>query len=435
MERLNVFVIALDAFNKPLLERLRGAGEIAFHPLLTTEEVVISKTFDMPRLLDKARGRLRSFEGEVDAVVGYWDFPTSTMLPVLRREFGLRGPSIESVLKCEHKYWSRLEQQRVFPDDTPEFAVINPFLVSSFEPPPMAFPFWVKPVRAHSSMLGFKVENRDDLRAAMATSREHIHRLAEPFNHLMSYARLPPDIQQVDGFHCLAEEIISAGDQCTLEGYVLDGRVQVYGAVDSLREGPSESSFTRYQYPSRLGPDVLGRMEIMAEQFLHQVGFDNSAFNIEYFHDPVSGRIWLLEVNTRLSKSHAPLFELVDGVANYQVMVDVALGREPGMPKRQGHYSCAAKFMLRKHEDATVLAAPTADERRQLEAEIPGVHILIGAEPGMRLQHLQHQDSYSFELATVFVGANSSDELEAKGRQCQERLRFRFNDTEQIGFN
>jgi hypothetical protein len=40
--------------------------------------------FDMEALLDKARDTLRSFDGPIDAVVGYWDFPSIVMLPTAR---------------------------------------------------------------------------------------------------------------------------------------------------------------------------------------------------------------------------------------------------------------------------------------------------------------------------------------------------------------
>jgi hypothetical protein len=63
-------------------------------------------------LLDRATDELerfaRSGRGSVDGVVGFWDFPVQTMVPILRRRRSLSGPTLESVLKCEHEYWSRL---------------------------------------------------------------------------------------------------------------------------------------------------------------------------------------------------------------------------------------------------------------------------------------------------------------------------------------
>jgi hypothetical protein len=44
----------------------------------------------------------------------------------------------------------------------------------------------------------------------------------------------------------------------------------------------------------------------------------------------------------------------------------------------------------------------------------------------MRLSELRDQDSYSFEVATIFVGANSQAELEAKFHACMDRLPLRL---------
>jgi hypothetical protein len=45
---------------------------------------------------------------------------------------------------------------------------------------------------------------------------------------------------------------------------------------------------------------------------------------------------------------------------------------------------------------------------------------------GARLSQLRDQDSYSYEIATIFVGADSDAQLEARYRACQERLPLRL---------
>ena len=64
------------------------------------------------------------FDGRIDAIVGYWDFPVSTLVPILGERYGIRSTSLESVVKCEHKYWSRLEQQKVI-DRHPRFGRVD----------------------------------------------------------------------------------------------------------------------------------------------------------------------------------------------------------------------------------------------------------------------------------------------------------------------
>ena len=420
----NIFVMALDGFNRAMLERLQGADEMRFHSLLDMETAVDTRQYDIPLLLDRARLQLIEFPGRIDAIVGFWDFPTSTMQPILRREFGLRGPSLESVLRCEHKYWFRVNQEQFAPEQTPAYAAVDPFDDRYPEHAPLDYPFWIKPVRSHSSQLGFYIDDRASFADALGEIREEIHFLARPFNELLAYAELPDAIKQVDGWHCLAEEIISAGRQCTLEGYVLNGEVVIYGTVDSLREGIYGSSFSRYQYPSDLPEGVQAEMGEMASDFIRQIEFDNSPFNIEFYYEPGSGQVWMLEVNARCSKSHSPLFEMVDGTSNKQAMVDVALGRKPVFPEGGGNFSLAAKFMLREHDDAFVRRVPTDEEIAAIEADMPGCRIQIVAVEGRRLAQLLHQDSYSYETALLFIGGDSSEDVEDKSRRVKARLLF-----------
>lgn len=426
MAKKNIFVMAMDDFHQAMLERLQGSEEMAFHPLLDMETAVNTTDYEMAELLDRARRTLKNYSGTVDAIVGYWDFPTLSLLPVLRREWDLPGPTLEAALRCEHKYWARVEEAQVAPRQTPRFASVNPFDEHVMDQPPLPYPFWIKPVRAHSSQLGFHVDNQQDFEHAIEQTRDRIQLFARPFNYILGMAELPQEIAAVDGWHCIAEEIVSAGRQCTLEGYVLNGKMEIYGVVDSLREGAVGSSFSRYQYPSDLPASI---QEIMLEdcrRFVERTGFDNSPFNIEFFYNEEDGSIWMLEVNPRCSKSHSPLFEMVDGSSNLQAMVDVALGRKPAFPPEGGRYRYAAKIMLREHQNGVVERVPAADEVRTIEDDFPGCHIQVEAEQGCRLSDMLHQDSYSFEYAVLFVGGDSVEEIDHKADQIKARLDFRF---------
>lgn len=427
MNTEHVFVMALDDFHEAMLKRLRGAEHLAFHSLLDRSTAVDTSHYDVPALLQRARQQLQNAPHPADAIVGYWDFPTSTLLPVLRRELKLPGPTLESTLRCEHKYWARLEQQKVSPKETPRFALVNPFASEVLDKPPLPYPFWIKPVRSHSSQLGFRVSDATSYAEAIRKICDRIQFLAEPFTYLMGLADLPPDMATIDGWHCIAEEIVSTGRQCTLEGYVLDGEVTIYGIVDSLREGEVGSSFSRYHYPSTMPENICQIMADDTRAFIRQVGFDNSPFNVEFFYEEESQRLWMLEVNTRCSKSHSPLFEMVEGVSNLQAMVDVALGRPPQFPPEGGRFNQAAKFMLREFSNGRVARSPSLEEVRAIEAELPGTLIQVEAETGMLLSDLLHQDSYSYQIATLFIGGNSETEIQDKSRRIRERLPFQFD--------
>jgi hypothetical protein len=227
----NIFVFGADEFNLALMRSLQRQ-EYRFHALFKHSDVKAEPEFPVQMLYEGALKQLKCFPGTVDAIVGYWDFPVSIMLPLLRQPFGLPSASFESVLKCEHKFWSRLEQQRVIPEYIPDFCVVDPFLEHPRQQISLDYPFWIKPVKSLSSCLGFMVRNDDDFEFAIQSIRQRIDRFAKPFNYLLQFAEVPDDVAAVDGYHCIAEDIISAGRQCTLEGYVYHGDVCVYGTVD-----------------------------------------------------------------------------------------------------------------------------------------------------------------------------------------------------------
>lgn len=108
----NIFVFGADEFNLSLMRSLESAREYCFHELYQYCEVKTGKEIPVKTLYEGAVAQLKNYPSSVDAIVGYWDFPVSTMLPLLCQSFGLPSPSFEAVLKCEHKYWSRLEQRR-----------------------------------------------------------------------------------------------------------------------------------------------------------------------------------------------------------------------------------------------------------------------------------------------------------------------------------
>ncbi|MFC3518966.1 hypothetical protein ACFPZ0_06255 [Streptomonospora nanhaiensis] len=102
-EPKNVFVVGLDAKNRETLEHVPDAARLRFHGLLEPEELQEGEV-DIEALLDKARAQLDGFDGDIDAIVGYWDFPVSMIVPILTSEYGLPGTSASTSTGAA---WSR----------------------------------------------------------------------------------------------------------------------------------------------------------------------------------------------------------------------------------------------------------------------------------------------------------------------------------------
>jgi hypothetical protein len=420
----NIFVIGLDEENRRVLDRLPWAGTYRFHGLLSPEELQHGE-IDFEALLKTAQHELDAFDGDVGAIVSYWDFPAASLVPILCARYDLPSVSLEAVLKCEHKYWSRLEQRKVI-DELPAFGVVDLDDEKPAPPEGVEFPMWLKPVKSFSSELAFKADNDEEFADAVAEIRAGVGRVGEPFDYVLQQVKLPPEIAEVGGAACLAEEALH-GVQAAVEGYVHHGEVVVYGALDSINYGDS-SSFLRHQYPSQLGEEPVRRMREVAERVMKQIGYDNATFSIEFFCDPESGQVALLEINPRHSQSHAELFEFVDGVANHEIMVRLGLGQDPGRRPTKGKYQIAAKWYLRRFEDGVVTRVPTREEIEAVQERLDGTQVEIIPEVGQRLSDLPEQDSYSFELAHLFVAGHTEQEMIEKYEACVAALPFEFDE-------
>ncbi|GAA2942333.1 ATP-grasp domain-containing protein [Streptomyces enissocaesilis] len=423
--RKNIFVIGLDEANLPTLRAVPDAQQYEFHPLLTIEELQHGEV-SVAELFEKAQKVLDAFDGSIDAIVGYWDFPVSTLVPMLGERYGTRSTSLESVVKCEHKYWSRLEQRKVA-DEHPRFGRVDLETDDPRPPEGVRFPMWLKPALSYSSELAFGVKDQEEFLEAVEAIRKGVARVGRPFEYVLDRLDLPEEMAGVGGQVCLAEEALS-GIQVAVEGYVHDGEVTVYGVLDSINY-PDSSSFLRHQYPSALPEPVVRRLHDVSERVMRQIGMDSATFSIEFFYDPRTDAINLLEINPRHSQSHAELFEYVDGVPNHHCMLSLALGKDPSLPHRAGPYKVAAKWYYRWFADGAAHQVPTPEDIERIENEIPGVRVHVVPEEGQRLSETPHQDSYSYELAHIFTGGNSEEELREKYDRCVAALGLTFDET------
>jgi len=428
--RRNVFVMGLDDFHREDLESIPEADRFAFHALLRSEEVVSLESYDIEGILDAARQVLDGFEGRVDAILGHWDFPVAALVPILCRERGLRSPRLESVLRCMHKYWSRVEQQKSAPESTPDFCAIDPFAERPFDGLRIDYPFWVKPVIGYSSMLGFRVNDRKDFDRAIERAREKIRRLGGPFETVLGKAEIPKELEGLHGSCMIAEKLIG-GVEIAPEGYVQNGRFHAHGVIDMVR-GKNRKSFQRYEYPSHARREVQDRVIDVAERVLAQIGFDDGCFNMEFFWDEDEDRLWVIEINPRISQSHSKLFEKVDGKSNHEVAVHVALGDEPYFEHGSGPFRHAAKFLYRRYDksDAVVKSVPGEDDLARLRERQPETVVKITLREGMRLSELIEQDPYTYILAELVIGADGAEELVAKYEDARELLPFELEPCE-----
>jgi hypothetical protein len=88
--------------------------------------------------------------------------------------------------------------------------------------------------------------------------------------------------------------------------------------------------------------------------------------------------------------------------------------------------------MVRLFEDGVITRMPTADDIARVESRFPGCRVRLMVQEGDRLAHLRLQDSYSFEIAEIFLGAESQPALKAAYRTCLEMLDFRHEPLQSV---
>ncbi|MCW8195158.1 ATP-grasp domain-containing protein [Proteobacteria bacterium 005FR1] len=423
----NIFVLGYDEQHKCDLEQLPDVDRFRFHPLLHSNELVYQDNFKVEAKLDKARAVLDSFADQVDGIICHWDFPVNPIGAILAAERGLRYPSLESILKCSHKYWSRVEQKKVIPEATPAFCAVDPFAKNPIEQVTLEYPFWIKPVKGYSSTLGFRVDNEQDFNRAIKMAREKISRIGDEFNYFLDRVDMPAEVADVDGNYLIAEELVG-GIEFAPEGHVQNGVCHIHGMFDMV-QAENGKSFERVEFPSKAPREVQDRAIETSKKIMKQVGFDNGCFNIEYFWDPDTDRLSIIEINPRMSQSHSYQFEQVNGMSNHEVAVHVAIGDEPLFEQGAGKYKHAAKYFHRIYDikDGIVSRTPTAEDIERLHREQPDTRVNISIRPGDRLSELVDQDAYSYVIAEILVAGHTVEEMEERYHRAAELLPFKFD--------
>ncbi len=353
----------------------------------------------------------------VDAVISSDDYPGTALASIAARRLGLSGVSPAANLLCQHKYYSRQIQYQATPEAVPNFQILD---VRPDADPVLriAFPFFVKPVKSFFSVGAQRVDSIDQL-AAIKHRWASLASFFPPFEVLLKkYAGL-----SVGTKFLLAEELLE-GLQATLEGYVYQGEIHLMGIVDSVMF-PNTIAFKRFEYPSSLPESVQSRMFSLARKLMRQSDFDSGMFNVEFIYNPRADTIHVVEINPRMSSQFADLFEKVDGINSYSVLLDLAFGEEPQISKGEGRYPVAASCVLRTFENKRVMKLPGDDEIGQLQLHHPDIRIEVLATEGTRLSQ-QMQDGQSYRYGIINIGGGSMREILNIYEECLRKLTFVF---------
>lgn len=361
------------------------------------------------------------WRGKVDGVLSSSDYPGATLAAALARELGLPGPDPAAVIRASHKYVSRQVQREAAPEAVPSFDLVNP--EQPEREPSTGFPCFVKPVKGAFSLLARRMESAEDLRAFLARSAvgEFLAEWMPIFNQCV---RRYTDLE-IDGSRFIAEGLLQ-GQQVTVEGFTIDGEVEILGVVDSVMY-PGTTSFARFDYPSSFDEPMRERMRDVARRTVRALGLDRSMFNVEMVVDEERDLVSILEVNPRLCGQFADLYEAVHGVNGYVVAMELATGGVPALERGAGPFDASASFPLRVFEPVRVVRAPDAARVRAVEVEFPGTNVWLECAVGQELSDFERlEDGASFRYAVVNTAAEDPAALLARGEAVRAALGFEF---------
>lgn len=319
--------------------------------------------FDMERFVGLAalRARIQRAQG----VVSNHEQFGALSAALLAEKMGWPGTSVEAVLALQHKLYAREVLQKVAPEANAAFSRLEADYDADI-PDGIAYPTFVKPVKAAFSVLANTVHSRRQLFEHTRFSRRElwvIRHLVEPFEKI-ARKRLP----EAGTAHSLMLEECLRGRQYCLDGYCFDGELRPLGIVDAIMY-PGTDAFMRWDYPSQLPEAVQRRAADVAARFLREVGFSHGLFNMEFVVDEGSGELKVIEFNPRMAAQFSDLYARVDGLRLHEMALALSHGIDPAaLPRNEPTARCASSFVYRSFDPAAGVRMPGASQRRAFQA-------------------------------------------------------------------
>ncbi|MEY3475095.1 MAG: hypothetical protein RL087_1553 [Pseudomonadota bacterium] len=332
----------------------------------------------------------------------------------------LPGTPVESLLAAQHKLHARRVLQQVAPEANLGFTALDARYGDDI-PESLAYPAFVKPVKAAFSVLARTVDSREALQAHTrfgAWELWVIRHLVEPFDRLCR-ERLP---QAGSAHRMLLEEPVPLHvPQYNLDGWVADGQVHALGVVDAVMY-PGTRAFMRWELPSRLAPAVQARALDVARRFLGAIGFSRGLFNLEFFHDPVTDRLSVIECNPRLASQFGDLYRRVHGIDPHAMGVALALGEDPtALPRTEPTAGVAASLVYRAFDPRAVPPSPGAGQRAAFARAFPDALMFSFPKAGSALAR-DFKWTGNHHYGFVHLGARDAAELSARAERASRLL-------------
>ena len=368
--------------------------------------------FDVERFVARLAHKYR--DRQIAAVTSTQEQFGALSASLLSVRLMLPGTPLKALLTAQHKYLARQIHRETLPEHVPPFCGFR-YDADIAQAVTINYPIFVKPVKAAFSVLAKRCKDEAALRAHLkfrVWEKIIIKRLTWPFRRVSS-RHLNCEID-ADCF--IAEGCVDDALQVSVDGYAHNGEVHVLGTVDSVMY-PGTTSFMRFEYPSQLAAAYVAKLQAVAKRAVEAIGFTHGLFNVELFFDPKTELITIIEINPRMAGQFSDLYERVDGKSLWALELELALGKTPSFPHREGQFGAAASFVFREFSDA-IKHAPSADEQGWLTRTYPDARLFLDLKHATsRARETKWLGNYRYAL--VHMGGSDHDDMMTRfGNVC-----------------
>jgi hypothetical protein len=374
--------------------------------------------FDLRRFAQQQakRGRRLGWSG----VVSHHEQFGALAAALVAEELGLPGATPEAVMAAQHKLYAREVLQRVAPEANIGYASLDVAYGDNI-PQGLTYPQFVKPVKAAFSVLARQVNSHAELQAHTRFGRRElwvIRRLVEPFERVMQ-ARLPG----AGTAHrlMLEEPLPLYTPQYNLDGWMFKGQAHALGVVDAIMY-PNTQAFMRWQHPSRLAPVQQARALQVAQKFLTAIGYTHGFFNMEFFHDPSTDRLAVIEFNPRLASQFADLYRRVQGRDAHAMSLALALGLDPAaLPRSVPTAGAAGSQVYRSFDARADVPMPSSAQQVAMKQTFPDALLFCYVKQGHSLlRDFKWLGSYRYGI--VHMGGKDEADLRQRTERASHML-------------
>jgi biotin carboxylase len=384
--------------------------------------------FDLNRFVNKLAKQAKK-EGWTAVSSQHEQFGTLAAA-LLAEKMGWPGTSPRAVAACQHKLYARQVLAQVCPEANTAFQRM-PAAYGEAVPDGLSYPAFVKPVKAAFSVLAKVVNSKEELHQFTRFGKYElwvIKRLVEPFERISK--KLLPQAGSAHSMLLEAPANSATALQYSLDGVAFEGSIKPLGVVDSVMY-PSTQAFMRFDYPSKLAKNIQNRSLDVANKFLTAVGYNHGLFNMEFFYDPATDKLTVIEFNPRMASQFADLYLRVDGVDLYAMALELAYGRNPWLLPRvatTANIATSAVYRVFDPQDASaqhltqaIPPMPSSAQLAALKQHFPSHHLIQIPKAGHELAR-DFKWLGSYRYGVLHLGAQSEADLKSCLKHASDLL-------------